>query len=478
MAPTASPSAASAPPQSAAVMPAPASTAHSRANAVPYPPQTPPMIDPSNLRYLRMTPNLRDMVSGLSQPTPDPTAHMNDLLASPDPAPFYNSLTFASPILRDLYPSPNATASTALHTVSTPSSSEPPDHRLRRIAGARAQMNALFHSFTPTNADTENGSDSNNDGVISLMSTPDMRQASQLPLTDPSTPFLRSKPEPDTNNSRSNSQPRESQSSSVTPPPDTSVLSPTTSPEITSKLQPVNPVKEPRSLSTNAPSSIESESKPPVHKPKPVSVAPRKPQTSAPQTNKTSSTVMSSALAAPHSHALQPNALSVNPAMAGLIPYACPIPPQMLANAVSAQYQGRPVAYLPGASPNDLLQYNMLAQATAFHLGTAQAMQAAGRALQQTGMSPTTPLSNRPEPMSGSRKKKRRQMLERSGCSVEQARENRARALKRLRHKKSMRTQGTSVRYACRKRIAMVRPRVNGRFATKEEVEDRRRAQQ
>lgn len=73
------------------------------------------------------------------------------------------------------------------------------------------------------------------------------------------------------------------------------------------------------------------------------------------------------------------------------------------------------------------------------------------------------------------RKKRRREMLERSGCSGEQARENRARALKRLREKKLVRSQATTVRYACRKRIAMVRPRVNGRFATKEEVEEERR---
>lgn len=74
-----------------------------------------------------------------------------------------------------------------------------------------------------------------------------------------------------------------------------------------------------------------------------------------------------------------------------------------------------------------------------------------------------------------SRRKRRLLMLERTGCSEEQARENRARARQRLQQKKSARGQPLTVRYACRKRIAMVRPRVNGRFATKEEVEENNR---
>lgn len=64
------------------------------------------------------------------------------------------------------------------------------------------------------------------------------------------------------------------------------------------------------------------------------------------------------------------------------------------------------------------------------------------------------------------------QMMERSSRLEVQARENRARAKKRLQEKKSVRGQALTVRYACRKRIAMIRPRVNGRFATKEEVEE------
>ncbi|CAN8063901.1 unnamed protein product [Agarophyton chilense] len=469
-------------------MSAPAAVPKSRPTPVPYPPHTPPMIDPSNLRYMRMTPNLRDMVSGLSQPTPDPTAHISDILASPDPAPFYNSLTFASPILADLYPSPNPTSCSPLQTGPNSATHDASHRRMQRIAGARAQMNALFNSLSPTNLDTEYGSDSNHDGVISLMSTPDLRHpTSQLPLSD-ATPFLRSKPRPDALHAKSHSQPRESQSSSVTPPPDSSALSPTalsptTSPEVTSKFHPAklhNVVTRP---SVNASSSKQSPSKPLTLKPKPSSATQRDNIKHEPQTSKTpasSSTALSSALTAPTAtHTLHPNPISINSVMPGLIPYAVPahFSSQMLANAVSAQYSGRPVAFVPGTSPNDFLQYNMLAHATAFHLGTAQAMQAAGRAL-QAGMSPTTPPAKRSEPMSGSRKKRRRQMLDRSGCSVEQARENRARALKRLRHKKSMRTQGTAVRYACRKRIAMVRPRVNGRFATKEEVEECQRGQQ
>ncbi|PXF46365.1 Zinc finger protein CONSTANS-LIKE 1 [Gracilariopsis chorda] len=464
---------------------------HSQPVPVSYPPETPPMIDPSNLRYMRMTPNLRDMVSGLSQPTPDPAAHMHDILASPDPSPFYNSLTFATPILRDLYPSHSPITSSALPTHPNNADSDNASRRMQRIAGARAEMNALFNALTPTNPDTENGSDSNHDGVISLISTPDLRHsASHVPSVDTSNPYLRSKPEATPVNHPSDSQPRGSESSSVTPPPDTSILSPTTSPETTSTAQPVTTLKQNCSLTDavkaddnkhhskqrdnqNSRTDIKSDPTATQQKSaKPLSKA-------APGT---SSTALSSALSSsvPNSHTAA-NAVAMNPAMAGLIPYACSLPAafssQMMAGQIPAHFPGRPVAFVPGNPSADLLQYNMMAQAAAFHFGTAQAMQVAGRVLQST-MSPTAAQQKRPDAIGGSRKKRRRQMLERSGCTVEQARENRARALKRLRQKKSMRTQGNSVRYACRKRIAMVRPRVNGRFATKEEVEEVRRARQ
>lgn len=67
--------------------------------------------------------------------------------------------------------------------------------------------------------------------------------------------------------------------------------------------------------------------------------------------------------------------------------------------------------------------------------------------------------------------KARRQLaVDNATCSASQARSNRAAAVMRLRAKKRLRTEGSKVRYACRKKIAMVRPRINGRFATKIEV--------
>lgn len=72
--------------------------------------------------------------------------------------------------------------------------------------------------------------------------------------------------------------------------------------------------------------------------------------------------------------------------------------------------------------------------------------------------------------------KQRRQLaVERAGCSANQAKLNRAAAIERLRAKKQARTFQLKVRYACRKRIASSRPRINGRFATKEEVAEARR---
>ena len=132
------------------------------------------------------------------------------------------------------------------------------------------------------------------------------------------------------------------------------------------------------------------------------------------------------------------------------------------------------MAFVAGAHGPELIPVEALAQATAFHYGAAQAAQAVSRMMHpMVGSNATPSQTTSPlEPVGGSRKKRRRQLLERSGCSEEESRENRARALKRLRHKKTLRSQNATVRYACRKRIAMVRPRVNGRFATKEEVED------
>lgn len=138
------------------------------------------------------------------------------------------------------------------------------------------------------------------------------------------------------------------------------------------------------------------------------------------------------------------------------------------------------MAFVSGAHGTELIPMDMLAQATALQYGAA-AQAAANRLLNPMGVPGGMPPRTVPppfEPVGGSRKKRRRQLLERSGCTEEQARQNRAHALKRLRQKKTLRSQQNTVRYACRKRIAMVRPRVNGRFATKEEVEECQRAEQ
>lgn len=70
------------------------------------------------------------------------------------------------------------------------------------------------------------------------------------------------------------------------------------------------------------------------------------------------------------------------------------------------------------------------------------------------------------------RKRRRRAGVDDTVCSADQARRNRAKAMVRLKQKKAVRSYEKTVRYNVRKRIAMVRPRVNGRFATKREVEE------
>ena len=79
----------------------------------------------------------------------------------------------------------------------------------------------------------------------------------------------------------------------------------------------------------------------------------------------------------------------------------------------------------------------------------------------------------RPPPLSrtGSGGKRRKKVIVPHECPAVQAKKNRAEAIKRLKQKKLMRTFNKKVRYQCRKKIALHRPRVRGRFATKEEVE-------
>lgn len=127
-------------------------------------------------------------------------------------------------------------------------------------------------------------------------------------------------------------------------------------------------------------------------------------------------------------------------------------------------YQGRPMALVQGMNGPELVPMDMQC-----HI---QAVAPSSRAVHPTSAgTPQTELVP-----SSARKRRRRQTADGNMCSVEQARRNRARALERLREKKSLRKYAKTVRYACRKKIAMVRPRVNGRFATKEEVEHYRRS--
>lgn len=438
------------------------------------------MLDPS-LRYPRLTPNLREMIHGFSQGIQEASTPMHDFLASPDPNAMYNAMQIGSPILRDFYPHTQSPMPQTAYDQSDPAG--------ERMTGACAEMNALFSNCYPQNP-PEPGyrSDGNQDGgVMSLMSSPELQNGT-TDATGSGGSGVSSTGGKSQRQEQSIEKTSGSQTSSQTPPPiDTSSCTPTSlhqnhltkATQETVKREALSEggdrpkrnvsgeekQRMPSTRITGKSSSVSAS----------VSVSASAP-TSAPGVP----------VSAPHpqvqmnaSAMMAANAAAMNPGMAGLVPFACAMPPtmgHMIPPPGTVHYQGRPMAFVTGANGPELIPMDMLAQATALQYGAAQA--AVSRMMQPVAAQNSLPPRTSPafEAIGGSRKRRRRQLLERSGCSEEQARQNRAHALSRLRQKKTLRSQQGKVRYACRKRIAMVRPRVNGRFATKEEVEECKRS--
>lgn len=456
------------------------------------PPETPPMLDPSSFRYPRLTPNLREMIQGFSQGPADSSGSMNDLFASLDPNAVYNSLQVGSPILRDL-----CTTQSPVQPSTVPYDS--PDifaERTERMAGAAAEMNALFNNCYPNKSVDITCSDDANQsgGIMSLMSSPELKQGG----TDASRSGVSSthqKKQPQA--LRVQKTTHASQSSSQTPPPvDETSMSPAESPEVVVKRVQSRKQAQPAPSLTKPPQASEKRAR---ETSKPTATAQDEAQAAGSTTKSDVRTESASASAsgtksstpcneqrgaasrAPMA-AARPMAISTG--MGGFIPFACAMPGMgtMLQMPGALHYQGRPMALMNGVHGAELIPVDVLAQATALQYGAAAAAQAAADQMMQSS-SVESDLAQQakrgpPDALGGSRKKRRRQLLERSGCSEEQARQNRAHAMERLRQKKTLRTQQSTVRYACRKRIAMVRPRVNGRFATKEEVEECQRTTQ
>lgn len=451
------------------------------------PPVTPPMIDPSTFRHPRLTPNLREMIQGFNQGAADSNASMQDLFASPDPNAMYNSMQIGSPILHDLY-----TSQSPIQGSTVPYDS--PDifaERAERISGAAAEMNALFNNYPTKSIDATYQENPNQScGVMSLMSSPELKEGG-MDVSRSGVSSSHQKKHCQTGYGQKFSQ--GSQSPSQTPPPvDDISWSPADSPEFVVKSELSK--KRVQAVSTSASSQgkadqtrekqvQETSQARRIVKKEASAVAPNT-KSYTRSTSATASGLGTTSDTAPHGQqgtgtggqVAAVRAMAISAGMGGLIPFACAMPGMgtMLQMPGALHCQGRPMAFVNGVHGTELIPVDMLAQATALQYGVAVAQAAANRMVQSEGESemtecaPLTPF----DVVGGSRKKRRRQLLERSGCSEEQARQNRAHALKRLRQKKTLRTQQSTVRYACRKRIAMVRPRVNGRFATKDEVKE------
>ncbi|CDF32361.1 unnamed protein product [Chondrus crispus] len=361
---------------------------------------------------------------------------------------------------------------------------------MEKMSAACAEMNALFcNSMNPN--DSGYRSDGNQQpGIISMMSSPELRNETGDASGSGGSGFSSSGSSQRRDGQKSSSG---SQSSSQTPPPaETSSCTPTNSlPDESAKNE--GEVAKSEALFEGSekfkktPSAGEKQKRPSTRtagKPSYVSES-----VSGSVSGSVSAPISAASVPPPASHVqmqmkasamMAANAAAMNPGMAGLLPFACAMPSpmgHMLPPPGAMHYQGRPVAFVTGANGTEIIPMDMFAQATALQYGAA-AQAAMSRMMHPVaGQGPVPP---RPAPhfeaIGGSRKRRRRQLLERSGCTEEQARQNRAHALTRLRQKKTLRSQQSKVRYACRKRIAMVRPRVNGRFATKEEVEECKRS--
>lgn len=143
--------------------------------------------------------------------------------------------------------------------------------------------------------------------------------------------------------------------------------------------------------------------------------------------------------------------------------------PSMIPLPVPAGVAPRPLAWVNSAHGPALVPVDVLAQAG--YAVLAAPARAPLRQSEPAGGPTPRPTVSPAAPAGGSRKRRRRMAAGDGPVSDEEARANRAKAMIRLKEKKSVRSYEKTVRYACRKKIAMVRPRVNGRFATKEEVE-------
>ena len=480
--------------------------------------RTPPLTDPTT-RFPTLTPNLRDMINDFSQHP----VH-TDILSSPDAATFYNPLSSGSPAIRSLYGSQGIiTPILSQHEVSAFINDTSTD-RKARLAKVSDEMNALF---TTPNLSEMNNSRNQREGthetVVSAMSSPEYQKRQSI------NDNIMENDDKDTENITQ----CEAISTSETPPPqENSGRSLSISPQIKTSPNRSEKAKQKR-LRSKPLSVIEKPS--PQHTEKSKSnkkngisnPSHSKLTTSSVGTKTTTNNSMQlpvptvTTLPMRHPTGLSlPNGAPYNSAMLGLLPFTQGISPAIPQHLIAAPgalpFQARSMAIVPGANGNEMIPLNMF-QATAMQYSAVQAVHAANAAraahavhaahavqaaqavqaiqamhgakgadlnasmhpfLQQMAHDNKLPQSTTQlEPISGSRKKRRRQMLERSTCSEEQARENRARALSRLRQKKTLQTQNSTVRYACRKRIAMVRPRVNGRFATKEEAEESRKTE-
>lgn len=475
--------------------------------------RTPPLTDPT-ARFSTLTPNLRDMINDFSQ-NPVHT----DILSSPDATTFYNALSSGSPAIRSLYGSQGIITPILSQHEANPFITDTAADRKARLAKVSDEMNALFGTPSLNEMhNPRNQREGTHETVVSAMSSPDLYkpQSSNDKITENEEKY-------DENFTQS-----ETNSSSETPPPqENSGRSLSISPQIKTSPNQKEKAKQKR-LRTKPLTVIEKPS--PQHTEKGTKHSKKnggKLTTSSVGLN--TATIHSKQLPLPTVTTLPPrhpaglplpNGTPYNSAMLGLLPFTQGISPAMPQQLIAAPgalpFPGRSMAIVPGANGNEMIPLNMF-QATAMQYSAVQAVHAANaaraahavhaahaahaaqavQAIQAMHGAKGTDLnaSMHPflqqmvhnnelsqsaaqlEPISGSRKKRRRQMLERSACSEEQARENRARALSRLRQKKTLQTQNSTVRYACRKRIAMVRPRVNGRFATKEEAEESRKTE-
>lgn len=315
--------------------------------------------------------------------------------------------------------------------------------RIERMASACAEMSSLFTVYPP-NMDGSNsggalGAIAAREGTMSIMSSPEFPSSSQGTATAT------------TNSSDVNATQSSSGGVERTPSRSRSV-SPS---DFMPPVQPILKKETHHARESHQSQDTENEKKHVSGTGKPCPV-----ESGAQTSTRTPGTHSGNAIRAPSpSVTSDARPVPVASSVPGMMQFACTVQPgmphHMFPTPGTVLYEGRPMVFVTSAHGTEMVPLDMLPQTPMASLLPSSSTKDSIAQSADEGVHRSTAVRVHTEANGRGRKKRRRQMLDQSECSAEEAQRNRARAMDRLREKKRMRNQSPLVRYACRKRIAV-----------------------